>query len=187
MHMSRAIERVKEEIRKIFVVAVFFSTGFCLIHICTRLFTEGSNVQIASITRAIFGGLIVAKVLALVDVVPFVHAFPGKPLVHNIAWKSWLYVAGGAIFLYLEPFLKNLFRGAGLFVSHSRAWEELMLPRTWATLIFLAMLMIAFVTMQEMSRVIGKNEMKHMFFGARSNPPLEQNPPREEQSFRDAA
>src|SRR5215472_5563144 len=187
MHMSRAVDKVKEEIRKILVVAVFFSAGFCLIHICTKLLTEGSNVQLASITRAVFGGLIVAKVLASVDLLPFVHAFPGRPLTQNIVWKSSLYVMGGVIFLYIEPFLKNLFKGAGLLVSHSRAWEELMLPRTWATLIFLAMLMVVFVTMQELSRVIGKNQMKHMFFGARGNTPLEQDRPREEQSFRDAA
>jgi len=85
--------------------------------------------------------------------------------VHNIVWKSSLYVAAGVIFLYIEPFVKNLFRGAGLFVSHSRAWQEIMLPRTWATVIWVAMLMAVFVTIKELSRVIGKDQLKYMFFG----------------------
>ncbi|HJY85909.1 MAG TPA: hypothetical protein VKE24_03640 [Candidatus Acidoferrales bacterium] len=159
--------KAKEEVRKILVVAVFFSTGFCLIHVSNRLLTEGSQVELASLTRAIFGGLIVAKVLLAVDILPFVHAFPGKPLALNIGWKTSLYVAGSVIFLYIEPFLKHLFRGAGLFVSHSRAWQELMLPRTWATVIWLAMLMAVFVTLKELSRVIGKDQLKYMFFGHR--------------------
>src|SRR5215472_10304716 len=104
--MPGVVAKVKEEVRKILVVAVFFSAGFCLIHISNRLLTEGSQVELASLTRAIFGGLIVAKVLLSVDLLPFVHAFPGRPLARNIVWKSSLYLAGGVIFLYFEPFVK---------------------------------------------------------------------------------
>ena len=178
--MPAIVAKAKEEVRKILVVAVFFSTGFCLIHVSNRLLTEGSHVELASLTRAIFGGLIVAKVLLSVDILPFVHAFPGRPLVLNIVWKSSLYVAAGVVFLYIEPFVKNLLRGAGLFVSHSRAWQELMLPRTWATLIWVAMLMAVFVTLKELSRVIGKDQLKYMFFGRRGKLTTQEK-------FRDAA
>jgi len=178
--MSGIIDKVKEEVRKILVVALFFSTGFCLIHVCTLLFSEGSDLQIASITKGLVGGFIVAKVLLMMDLLPFVNAFPSRPLVNNVVWKSSLYVAGGVIFLYIEPFLKNVFKGAGLYSAHLHAWEELMLPRTWATVIFLAMLMVVFVAFQELSRVIGKDRMKHMFFGQRHKPAAAK-------SFRDAA
>jgi hypothetical protein len=178
--MPEVVAKAKEEVRKILVAAAFFATGFSLIHVSNRLLTQGSSVQLFSITRAIFGGLIVAKVLASVDVLPFVHAFPGRPLVHNIAWKTSLYVAGGVTFLYMEPFLKGLFRGAGLFASHARAWQELVLPRTWATVIWLAMLMAVFVTLKELSRVIGKDQLKYMFFGHRGKPTAQEK-------FRDAA
>ena len=171
--MPGVVARLKEEFHKILVVAVFFSAGFCLIHIANRLLTEGSPVQISSLTRAIFGGLIVAKVLLSVDALPFVHAFPGKPLVHNVVWKTSLYVAGGVVFLYTEPFLKHLLRGAGLYASHSQAWHELIQPRTWATVIWVAMLMVVFVTMQEMSRIIGKDQLKSMFLGRKGKPTTE--------------
>jgi hypothetical protein len=165
--MPGVVAKAKEELRKILAVAVFFSAGFCLIHVSNRLLTEGAHVEIASLARAIFGGLIVAKVLLSVNLLPFVHAFPGRPLLPNILWKSSLYVAGGVIFLYVEPLLKNLFRGAGIFASHSRAWQELMLPRTWANVIWVALLMTVFVTLQELADVIGKEQLKYMFFGRR--------------------
>jgi hypothetical protein len=168
--MRRVVAKAKEELGKILVVAVFFSAGFCLIHIANQLLTEGSHVEIASLARAILGGLIVAKVLLSVNLLPFVHAFPGKPLLPNIMWKSSLYVAGGVIFLYIDPLLKNLFRGAGISVSHSRAWHEVMLSRTWASVIWVAMLMTVFVTLQELARVIGKEELRYMFFGRRRKP-----------------
>jgi hypothetical protein len=163
--MPRAVARVKEEIRKILTAAVFFSTGFCLIVLADRLLTRGSGVEIASFARALIGGLIVAKVLLVVDLLPFVHAFPTKPLVHNIIWKSSMYIAGSLVFRYLEPLVKSLFKGMGLAASHFSALGEFMLPRFWAIEIWLAMLLVVFVTMQELSRVVGKEKLRLMFFG----------------------
>jgi hypothetical protein len=165
--MSKAAEKIKEEVRQVLVVGVFFFIGFCLIDLSNRLLTHGSGIPIASLTRVIIGSLIVAKVLIIVNLLPFVNAFPGKPLVHNIAWKSFLYLVGGAVFLYIEPFFKSVVKGAGLYGAHVRAWNELMSPRTGATLIWVAMLLAAFVTLTELSRMIGKEQMKHMFLGDR--------------------
>ena len=172
--------RVKEEVIKLLGAAVFFAVGFCLLVLHNRLLTRGSGIEIASFVRALLGGLIVAKVLLTVNFLPFVHAFPHKPLVQNIVWKSSLYVVGSAVFLYLESFLKSLIKGAGPALSHSRAWNELMSPRTGAIVIWLSVLMVGFVTVQELGRVIGKDKLKHMFFGHRGETGKETH-------FRDAA
>jgi hypothetical protein len=163
--LRKRLVRLEEELRKVFVAASFFATGFVLIIFAERLFVQGSSIHTGGIFRALVGGLIVAKVLLLVDLLPFVHAFPEKPLVHNIVWKSSLYVAASVVFTYIEPLIKGLFKGTGLSASHAKAVQELMLPRTWAIEIWLAMLLVTFVTLQELSRVIGKDEFKRIFFG----------------------
>jgi len=168
--MPRAVAKLKEELRKVLVTALFFATGFCLIIVAERLFTRGSSIEVAGFARALIGGLIVAKVLLLVDMIPFVNAFPHKPLIHNIVWKSTLYISASVVFVYLEPFVKHLFKGLGLLASHALAWQELMRPRTGAIMIFLLMLLVAFVTMREISRVVGRDELKQMFFGERHRP-----------------
>lgn len=163
--MSQALARVKTEIRKLFAAALFFSTGFCLIVLADRLITRGSGIESAGFFRAVIGGLIVAKILLVVDLFPFVHAFPNKPLVHNIIWKGSLYIAASLVFRYLEPLLKSLFNGLDLMSAHHGALQEFALPRTWAVEIWLALLLVAFVTMQELSRVLGKDKMRVLFFG----------------------
>jgi hypothetical protein len=55
-----------------------------------------------------------------------------------------------------------------------------MLPRTWATVIWLALLMAVFVTLKEVSRVLGKDQLKHVIFGRGRKPT-------EPERFRDAA
>jgi hypothetical protein len=163
--LRKRLVKLEEELRKVLVVASFFATGFLLIILAERLFVQGTNIHTAGIFRALVGGLIVAKVLLLVDLLPFVHAFPDKPLVHNIVWKSSLYVAASVVFTYIEPLIKGLFKGMGVSASHAKAVHELMLPRTWAVEIWLVMLLVMFVTMQELSRVIGKDEFKRIFLG----------------------
>lgn len=174
MALSAArISRIKAEVHELLVAALFFATGFSLIIVAERLFVQEASIGTVSLVRALVGGLVVAKILLLVDLLPFVHAFPDKPLVHNIVWKSSLYVAASLVFRYIEPLIKNLFKGMGLAASHSAALQELMLPRTWAVEIWLAMLLVIFVTMQELTRVVGKQKMKQLFFGGNDKPAAE--------------
>jgi hypothetical protein len=42
-----------------------------------------------------------------------------------------------------------------------------MLPRTWAIMIWTVVLLLVFVTMKELSRVIGEDQFKQIFLGHR--------------------
>src|SRR5215471_10106048 len=174
--MSPAVARLKEEFRKGLITAVFFSIGFLVIMVHNRLLTEGTAFKPQSFVMALVGGLIAGKVLVSVDMLPFVDAFPHKPMIYNIGWKTSLYVAAALVFLYVDPFVRHLVKGAGLYASHSQAWHELMLPRTWAIVIWVVVLMLIFVTVKETSRVIGKDKLKHMFLGRRDTPATEIRP-----------
>lgn len=174
MHVSP--KRLKAEVGNVVAATVFFAIGFCIINLHNRLLVEGSTIQIASYARSLVGGLIAAKVLLSVNLLPFFDAFPHKPLVYNIGWKTSLYSVGAVFVLYAEPFLKHLVKGAGLYASHQQGWHELTLPRTWATMIWVVVLLLVFVTMQELIRVLGRDQLKYMFLGHRRTPAVEVHP-----------
>jgi hypothetical protein len=178
--MPGADSTLKQEAEKFLATALFFSTGFCLILLAERLVTRGSGIEVASFFQALYGGLIVAAVLRVVDALPVVHAFPDKPLIYNIVWKSSLYIAASLIYGYVKPLVKYLFQGMGLPAAASGAFEEFMLTRHWAIEIWLAMLLVVYVTIQELARVVGPDQLKDMFFGRRRKPAGERY-------FRDAA
>jgi hypothetical protein len=178
--MPEESTRAKGGVIKFLATAAFFSTGFCLILVAERLVTRGSSIEVAGFFQALVGGLIVAVVLLAVDSLPFVHAFPGKPLIYNIVWKSSIYIAASLVYRYVKPLLKYLFQGVSLSAAASGAFQEFLLPRRWAIEIWLAMLLVAYVTMQELGRVIGRDQLKDMFFGRRGKPATEKY-------YRDAA
>ena len=86
------LEWFKKELRQYIGSAIFFAGAFCLISLANKLMVAGSNVQVATFARATIGGLIVAKHLFFVDLIPGVDAFRGKPLIFNILWKTPIYL-----------------------------------------------------------------------------------------------
>jgi len=163
--MLGADSTVKQEVGKFLATAVFFSTGFCLILLAERLVARAAGIEVASVFQAIYGGLIVAAILRVVDSLPFVNAFSSKPLIYNIVWKSSLYIAASLVYRYLKPLVKYLFQGMSLPVAASGAMHEFLLTRRWAIEIWLAMLLVVYVTMRELGRAIGEDRLKEMLFG----------------------
>src|SRR5262245_34471260 len=145
--MPEESSRAKGGVVKFLVTAVYFSTGFCLILVAERLVTRGSSIEVASFFQAVIGGLIVAVVLLAVDSLPLVDAFPGKPLIYNILWKSSIYIAASLVYRYVKPLVKYLVQGTSLSAAASSALQEFLLPRRWAIEIWLAMLLVAYATM----------------------------------------
>jgi hypothetical protein len=158
-------ERIKKEVLGALAAGVFFATGFTLIVLTDRLVGRGTDVHIASFARAIVGGWIAAKVLAVADLLPFVSVFQGRPLIHPIMWKSAIYFAAALVFKYGEDLAIGLYQGLGLGAAHMAALAEFGLARTWAIHIWIAVLLVVFVTLKEVVRVAGKERARRVFFG----------------------
>ena len=163
--MQRFLAWLKKELFEFVWTAVFFATAFCLVAVANKLMVEGSNIELAGFPRAIIGGLIVAKVLLTVELFPFVNAVRNKPLVYNILWKMPIYIAATLLFRYIEPLLKSVFGGASWAVAHYDAVQEFTQPMFWAVQIWLTLALIVFVMMQELTRVLGKEKLRLIFFG----------------------
>jgi hypothetical protein len=54
--LTPKVEKAKAEVRKILVIAVFFTIGFCIVIVHNRLLVEGSQIQIASYAVPLSGG-----------------------------------------------------------------------------------------------------------------------------------
>ena len=119
--MRRFLEWFKKEFVQYIGSAIFFAAAFCLIALANKLMVAGSEVHVASFARAIIGGLIVAKLLFFVDLVPGVNAFHGKPLIFNILWKTPIYLIMSLVYRYLEPVIGSVVAGVSVAEAHAHA------------------------------------------------------------------
>ena len=56
----------------------------------------------SAVAGATVAALVVAKVMLLADLLPFVNRFPEKPLIYNVVWKTLIYVLAALVVHYLE-------------------------------------------------------------------------------------
>jgi hypothetical protein len=159
------LERLETEARKFLGAALFFAAASCLVVFTDKLIVRGSDLRTKSFVAAIVAGLIIAKVLLVVDLLPFVDAYPHKPLLYNIAWKAPIYIAAVLVFRYTERLIHHLFGGAGLAAASYQAVQPFAEPTFWASGIWLAVLFLVFLATRELSRALGKDKMRLLFLG----------------------
>lgn len=163
--MRRFLEWFKKEFVQYIGSAIFFAAAFCLIALANKLMVAGSEVHVASFARAIIGGLIVAKLLFFVDLIPGVNAFHGKPLIYNMLWKTPIYLAMSLVYRYLEPIIGSVVVGVSVAEAHAQAAEEFTHPTFWAIEVWLVALFAVFVMMRELTLALGKDKVRILFFG----------------------
>jgi uncharacterized membrane protein len=163
--VRRFLEWFKKELRQYIGSAIFFAGAFCLIALANKLMVAGSNVQVATFARAIIGGLIVAKLLFFVDLIPGVDAFRGKPLIFNILWKIPIYMMISLVYRYLDPVIGFVVAGVSVAESHAHTIREFTHPAFWAIEVWLGALFVVFVMMRELTLALGKDKVRLLFFG----------------------
>lgn len=163
--MSKLSHRLKEEIGKVLWATAFFATAFCVVIVVTRLMVRGSEIEIVGFGTAIFSAFVIAKVLIVVNLLPFVDAFPNKPIVYNILWKTPIYVSASIAFKYVEHIVRGLVRGLGASGAHREVMELFSTSMFWANQIWIALVFLVFLSAQELTRAIGRDTMLRIFLG----------------------
>ncbi len=163
--MSKVVAKIKEEILAVLPPTIFFFITLQLVALIRVLMLKGTGIGVSTPLQVAVGSLILGKAVLIADLLPFINRYPDKPLVHNIAWKSAIYLLVSAVVHYMER-LVDFWRQAGSFVDGNRKLlSEIVWPHVWAIQIILAMLIVAYCTIHEIVRVIGADKAREMFFG----------------------
>lgn len=163
--MRRAVRWVGQEALKMLPAVGFFAAAFSLLVLNERVTLRGSALEVTSFARAVVGALIVAKILVFVNLLPFINRFPDRPLVYNISWKTSIYLVASLPFRYLETWGRTLFLSGSTAAAHQVALEEFTRPRFWIVELWLAVLLVVFVTAEELVRVFGMAKLRQVFVG----------------------
>ena len=162
--MSTLGNKLKHEFQELVPVAIFFFIAFQLIAFTNALMLEQYGIRISTFLAATIGALIVAKVVLLADLLPFINRFPDKPLIHNIVWKTGIYWAAALLVRYLEHLVDFLRQYDGLAAANRHLLQEVVWPHFWAVQIWLLVLLLIYCTLRELVRALGRGQIIQMFF-----------------------
>lgn len=163
--MFPILKNLKGEIRKIIPVVIYFFLAFSLFNLTFGMWLKDLGLRIWSLTGIIVASLIVGKVMLIVDNIPFLNIFSGKPLIYSTLWKCFVYTFVSFIIRLLEhliPLVKE-------YKDFQAAWGHLLggvlWPRFWTIQIWFFLLFFIFIVNQELIKGIGWERIRKMFFG----------------------
>lgn len=161
---NKVLRVLKHEIAAILPPLVFFLVGFNLIAFSLHLALQPYGVAYHGAVKATIGALVIAKVVLIVDYLPFASSFAGRPLFRPILFRSVVYTAFAMLIHVLEEVIRDWVHTGGL-AAGVEAW---MAGLVWPQLLFVALwvfvLFLTFVTFDETRRAYGLPTLPRMLW-----------------------
>lgn len=163
--MNKIIEKTEEELKKLFPPFLYFFIALHIVAVVRILMLHNAGLSETNTITIGMAALILGKAVLLGDMLPFIDRYPHKPMIHNIAWKSIIYGILAVFIHYLERLIEA-WKATGSFVAgNEKLSSEFAWQHALAISILLIVMVLIYSTMSELIRVLGKEQVKRMFFG----------------------
>ena len=163
--MNKIFQRLKQEFLGIIPTALFFFVSFQLLAFTRALILRQYDIEIWEFAAAAFGALVIAKVVMVVDLLPFVNRFPDRPLIYNVVWKTAIYMIAAFVVRYFEHLVPLAFEHGDIALANRHLFEEAVWSRFWLIQTWLLVLFFIYGVLTELVRVLGRERVRSLFFG----------------------
>jgi hypothetical protein len=174
--MNNFGHRAKHLVREMIPPALFFFVAFQLLAFTRALMLNRYGIEVATFAAATIGALVVAKVVVLTNLLPFINRFPSRPLLWNIGWKTPIYFAAALVVRYIEEFVHFYRQHGDIMIANRHLLDEVIWTRFWAIQIWLMVLLLVYCTLSELVRVSGWTRVRELFIGASGKAATDSNP-----------
>jgi hypothetical protein len=159
------MKKLKEEFFKILPPMIFFFIALHIVAFIHALMLKKTGIAPSSSVSIAVAALILGKAVLIADILPLINRFPNKPLIYNVAWKTFIYWLISVAIHYVERLIE-FWRHAGSFdAANQKLLAEIVWPHFWAIQLILFVLIAMYCTVHELVRVIGKEKIMRIFFG----------------------
>lgn len=167
MTMSKIVEKTKEEMRLLIPATLYFLLALYIVTWVRELMVAGTDQSIGQSASIIIAALVLAKAVLIADLVPFMRRESTRPLVWIIAVKSSMYLVVATIVHLIERVIECWRHAPDLATAWDRVQHQISWKQFIALHIVLALFMIAYSTMRELTHALGAPRMKALMFGPR--------------------
>ena len=163
--LARIWQIARHEFHEVLPPAIFFLITFNIVLLDRALLLRQYGLSLTSVAAATVMALVVAKVVLIADMLPFINRFPEKPLIYNVVWKTAIYVGASLLLHYFEHLIPLWWRRGQFLEAHLELWREIVWPHFWAVQLWLTVLIFVYCASRELIRIIGRERIMQIYFG----------------------
>ena len=163
---ASAYQRLKAELLSVLPPVVFFFLAVNLINITHALFFHKQHIATYPELTLLIGAAVVGKVLAVLDLLPTMNVFKGKPLIYATLWKTSIYSLGALLYRCCDRLAPSIFQYKELGVA-IRQWilfEDWY--RFWGVQLWVFVILFVYVAAKETIDEIGSARMLRLFLAS---------------------
>lgn len=163
--MPRIFKWMEREAIHLLPAILYFEITFILVHFSQSLILQPGDIRFTSYTGAIIGGILAGKIILLAESLPFINAFPNKPILYNIVWKFWIYSFFVLLVQAIDHFTHQLYHTGHWSIALFHVQKDFARPLFWGVQITVLMLFLFFIVFNEIKERVGTSQMRKIFFG----------------------
>ena len=155
------------EMKLLLPPTIYFTLAFNLIVLTTNMLTQDYWFALTKFLTATALALLVGKAVLIADKFRLIHRFQHAPLIKPILYKTVFYSLVVMLFRMIEQLIHFSATGEGFRVAFSAAADAFTWHRFAAIQIWLFTCFLIYVTAIEVSKAVGREKLKQLFFGPR--------------------
>ena len=172
--MGKIAATVKREFLEILPAVIFFALLFNIVAYTWALMLQQYSISLTVSAGATILALVVAKVILVVDLFPFVDRFRDRPVIYNVLWRTFLYSLVALFIAYLEEFIPSVWADHDIVAANRAVFEEFAWQKFAAVHIWLTLGIFMYCTATEIASSLGRKQFHELLFEPR---PLAVNGP----------
>jgi hypothetical protein len=154
---------LKNEFKEFIFIFFFFLGFFLLINISESLLLKNIGISPIRTIQVVLAAFLIAKVVLLGSHLKILKVFDKKPLMVIILWKTFFYWISLFLIRLLIAIAPYLWKKEGVDLF----FERLDFGFFFSIQSYYLMVLFIFETFHELTKKIGKQKMKELFFGKR--------------------
>ena len=137
----KLFEFVKHEFLQVLPPTIYFLCAFNIVALTTSMVLEQFEIHVSAHAVATTLALLVGKVVLVVNKMPLLRKFDGKPLIYPIVFKAAVYSVFVLLLRLLEHWIPGLFEtgsiaGATGHMMDGVAWRLFWMGQIWIFVLF---------------------------------------------------
>ena len=155
---------IKKEIVELTPAFLYFLVAFNIIGLTDAMVLRQYGIDVPAMAHATLGAVVMAKVVLIVGVFPFMEPFPKIPIGYNVLWKTVIYTLASLLVQLLERGIELLWQRGSLTGVSDVLWSS----HFWAIQIWLFVLFLVFFSFKGVIEEIGPAKTREIFLGIRT-------------------
>ena len=163
--MTTVAEKLKHEFLELIPPTVYF---FVVLHFAAAvqaLMNRHTAMTLPTSATITIAALVLGKSVLIADMLPWINRYPSEPLIWNIGWKALLYFMVAWLLHYLERLIEFWRKSTDFLAANHALFTEMNWSHFWAIQLLISFFIVIYCVLSELTRVLGRAEMKAIFFG----------------------